>query len=314
MAAGVKIGPTFPPPSRAMTPSIRFAETQRLTIAYEKHGPENGPAAILLHGFPYDPRAYDGVAPILARAGLAVFVPYLRGYGPTRFARADTPRSGEQAALGDDLRAFMDALGIGRARLAGYDWGGRAACVVAALWRERVSGLLSCTGYNIQDIAGAVRPLPPEQEHRYWYQYYFHTPRGVAGLAADRRAVARLLWRLWSPAWRWDEATFAATAPSFDNPDFVAVVVHSYRHRFGYAPGDPALAEIEAALARRPIIAVPTIDLHGGEDGVAPIETWPDQAARFAGGYARRVLPRVGHNVPQEAPEEFARAVLDLPG
>jgi pimeloyl-ACP methyl ester carboxylesterase len=295
-------------------PPLRVAETPRLAIAYEEHGPADGPAAVLLHGFPYDPRAYDGVAPALAAAGLRVIVPYLRGYGPTRYAGAAIPRSGEQAALGADLKALMHALGIARARLGGYDWGGRAACVVAALWPERVSGLVSCTGYNIQDIAGAARPLPPEQEHRYWYQYYFHTPRGEAGLAADRRAIARLLWRLWSPSWRFAEADFAATAPSFDNPDFVATVIHSYRHRFGYAAGDPAHAAIETALARRPAISAPTIDLHGADDGVAPAGAWPDQRRNFAGSYERRVIPGVGHNVPQEAPDAFARAMLELPG
>jgi hypothetical protein len=245
-------------------------------------------------------------------AGRRVIVPYLRGYGPTRFLNEATPRSGEQAALGKDLLDLLDALAIPRAVLAGFDWGGRAACVVAALWPERVAGLVSCTGYNIQDIAGAAVPGPAEQEHRWWYQYYFHTERGRAGLEANRRDIARLLWRLWSPEWRFDDATFEASASAFDNPDFVAVVIQSYRHRFGYAEGDPAVADIEAALAKRPVITVPTIAPHGEADGVGPVAGSAGHARFFDGRYERRVMPRVGHNPPQEAPALFARCVLDL--
>ena len=190
-----------------------------LDIAYEESGPADGAPVILLHGFPYDPRAYDGVVPLLP--GCRVLVPYLRGYGPTRFLSADTMRSGEQAALGNDLREFMDALGIKSAVLAGYDWGGRAACIVAALWPERARGLVTCGGYNMHDVKGSAKPASAEQEHRYWYQYYFCTPRGEAGLTENRRGIAKLLWTLWSPNWRFDDATFAATAASFDNPDFV---------------------------------------------------------------------------------------------
>ncbi len=246
----------------------RTVRTPALEVAYEAHGPDAGPALILLHGFPDDPRAWDGVAPPLAQAGWRVLVPWLRGYGPTRFLRDDTPRSGQQAALGADLLSFMDALGIPRAMLAGYDWGGRAACIVAALWPERVRGLVSITGYNIQDIAAASRPASAEQEMRLWYQWYFHTERGRAGLAANRHDICRLLWRLWSPHWRFDDATYRRTAPSFDNPDFVDVVIQSYRHRYANAPGDPALEPIEQRLAAQPRIAVPTINLHGADDGV----------------------------------------------
>ncbi|RYI91935.1 MAG: alpha/beta hydrolase, partial [Acetobacteraceae bacterium] len=205
------------------------------------------------------------------------------------------------------------ALAIPRAVVAGYDWGGRAACILAALWPERAAGLVTCTGYNIQDIAASARPGPPEQEHRWWYQYYFHTERGRAGLEADRQGIARLLWRLWSPHWDFDEATFQASAAAFDNPDYVATVIQSYRHRFGYAAGDPVLEPIEAALAARPAIPVPTICLHGGGDGVGPVESSAGHARHFTGPYERRVIPLVGHNVPQEAPGEFARAILDLP-
>jgi pimeloyl-ACP methyl ester carboxylesterase len=296
-----------------MVAAVHHARTPVLDVAYEEAGPPDGPAVVLLHGFPYAPRAYDAVVPILAAAGRRCVVPYLRGYGPTRFRSADTPRSGEQAALGQDLLHLLDALWIPRAVLAGYDWGGRAACVVAALWPERCAGLVSCTGYNIQDIAAAARPLDPEQEHRFWYQYYFHTERGRAGLEADRRGIARLLWRLWSPDWAFGEATFAESARAFDNPDFVEVVIHSYRHRYGYAPGDPALAAIEARLAARPRIGVPTIAPHGASDGVGPLASSDRHARHFSGPYERRVIPLAGHNLPQEAPEAFARAVLDLP-
>ncbi|MBD0275872.1 MAG: alpha/beta hydrolase [Acetobacteraceae bacterium] len=296
-----------------MAAAIRHARTPVLDVAYEGTGPPEGLPVVLLHGFPYAPRAYDAVVPILAAAGQRCVVPYLRGYGPTRFLHADTPRSGEQAALGQDLLHLLDALAIPRAVLAGYDWGGRAACVVAALWPERCAGLVTCTGYNIQDIAAAARPLDPEQEHRLWYQYYFHTERGRAGLQANRRGIARLLWRLWSPNWAFGEATLDESARAFDNPDFVEVVVHSYRHRFDYAPGDPALEGIEARLAAQPRIAVPTIAPHGAGDGVGPLASSERHARYFTGPYERRVIPLAGHNLPQEAPEAFARAVLDLP-
>ncbi len=241
-----------------------------------------------------------------------MFVPWLRGYGATRFLSEATPRSGEQAALGHDLLQFMDATGIARAALAGYDWGGRAACIVAALWPERARCLVSCTGYNIQNIAASGEPISAAQEHRYWYQYYFHTRRGRAGLAKNRRDICRLLWKLWSPEWAFDEATFEKSAGSFDNPDFVDVVIQSYRHRYGYAPGDPALEPIEARLAGQPRIGVPTINLHGGHDGVGPAPEKDGQAKFFAGPYERRVLPGIGHNVPQEAPAATVAALRDL--
>ena len=295
-----------------ITPPIRHIRTRLLDLAYEAHGPEAGEAVVLLHGFPYDARCYDGIVPKLVAAGSRVIVPYLRGYGPTRFLESATPRSGQQAALGRDLLDLLDALAIPRAALAGYDWGGRAACVVAALWPDRVRALVTGDGYNIQDIAGSVKPLPPETEHRYWYQYYLHGDRGRAGLEANRRAFCRLLWRLWSPTWSFDEQTFERSAGSFDNPDFVDVVVQSYRHRFGYAPGDPALEPIEQALAAQPCITVPTISLCGADDGVGPPPADDPDAVHFTGPYERRVLPGVGHNIPQEAPDATAAALLDL--
>jgi len=292
--------------------AINHVRTPTLDIAYEEHGPIDGTPVILLHGWPYDPRDYDKVVPLLAAAGCRAVVPYLRGYGPTRFLSPDTPRSGQQAALGNDLRELMDALGIERALLVGYDWGGRAACIAAALWPERVRALVSGNGYNIQDIAGSVTPDTADQEHRFWYQYYFHTERGRAGLEANRRELCKFIWRLWSPNWAFDDATFEATAKSFDNPDFVAVTIQSYRHRFRYADGDPALESVEQKLAARPTISVPTIALQGEADGVGTPARSERHARFFTGPYERRVLPRVGHNPPQEAPQAVADAVLNL--
>lgn len=283
-----------------------------LDIAWHEAGPADGPPVFLLHGFPYDIHAYAEVAPLLAAAGCRVIVPYLRGYGATRFLDEGTPRSGEQAALGADLLALMDALRIPRAVLAGYDWGGRAACVVAALWPERCAGLVSLNSYNIQNIARAMEPDTPANELRLWYQYYFHSERGRAGLARDRRALTRLLWQLWSPTWKFDEATFARSAAAFDNPDFVDVVIHSYRHRFGLVPGDPAYAQIERALAGQPPITVPAITFDGADDGVRPPAAAAGHAACFTGPRSHRVVPGAGHNLPQERPAVFADAVLEL--
>jgi pimeloyl-ACP methyl ester carboxylesterase len=288
--------------------------TATLEIACEAHGPADGPPVLLLHGFPDDVRSWDGVVPPLVAAGCRVLVPWLRGYGPTRFLDPATPRSGQQAALGADLLALLDALGIAQATLAGYDWGGRAACIAAALWPERVRGLLSIGGYNIQDIAASGRPASAEQEMRFWYQWYFSTPRGEAGLAADRRAICRLLWRLWSPNWAFDDATFARTAATFDNPDFVAVVIQSYRHRYGAAPGDPALAPIEALLAAQPPIAVPSIVLEGEADGVHPPDAVDHDRTHFTGPYRRALIPLAGHFLPREAAGEIVAAVLELIG
>lgn len=286
--------------------------TPVLSIDCLTAGPDSGSAVILLHGFPYDVHIFDAVTPILTQQGCKVYVPYLRGYGPTRFLSEQTPRSGQQAALARDLLDLMDALDIQQATLAGHDWGGRAACIVAALWPERVRGLISQGGYNIQDIAAAARPAPPEQEYRLWYQYYFHTERGRAGLEANRGAFCRLLWKLWSPSWRFDEETYAQTARSFENPDFVDVVIQSYRHRYGNAPGDPAYASIESALAQRPKISVPTIAMYGVDDGVNALPPPAATDAQFSGAFERRDIPGAGHNVPQERPREFAAAVLEL--
>ncbi|HXE24463.1 MAG TPA: alpha/beta hydrolase, partial [Roseiarcus sp.] len=280
-----------------------------LSVAYLEYGSASGWPCILGHGFPYDPHAYSDAAPILAEAGALVIVPYLRGYGPTRFLKAKTPRSGEQAALGADLLALMKALRIERAVLGGYDWGGRAACVVAALWPERVIALVSGNSYNIQNIARAMEPATPSEEAAFWYQYYFHNERGRRGLEKDRRGIARLLWRMWSPTWTFDEATFERTAKAFDNPDFVEVVIHSYRHRYGFAAGDPAYAAIEARLAAQPPIAIPAITIDGDADGVNPGTS--HHSRKFTGPHEHRVFSGAGHNLPQERPEQWARTVLD---
>lgn len=293
---------------------LKRVDAGALSVAYEEAGAATGSPVVLLHGFPYDVHAYDGVTPLLVRAGCRVVTPYLRGYGPTRFLSPHTHRSGQQAALGRDLLALMDALAIPRAVLAGFDWGGRAACIVAALWPDRVRGLVSGggDGYNIQDIAGASKPQAPENELRHWYQYYFQTERGRAGLTQNRAAFCKLLWRLWSPNWHFADATYERTAVSFDNPDFVEVVIHSYRHRHGAAPGDPTVEDIERRLATRPPIPVPTIALHGAANGVMPVGGSVAQPRPFTAAYERRVIPSVGHNLPQEAPRDFADAVLSL--
>jgi len=283
-----------------------------LAVAYFEISPTEGPPVFLMHGFPYDIHAYAEVAPMLAAEGCRVIVPYLRGYGATRFLDDATPRSGEQAALGADLLALMDALHIPRAVLAGYDWGGRAACVVAALWPERCAGLVSLNSYNIQDIARAMAPAKAEDELRLWYQYYFHNERGRAGLDKDRRGLTRLLWKLWSPTWAFDDASFERSAVAFDHPDFVDVVIQSYRHRFGLVPGDPAYDHIERRLAAQTAIIVPSITFDGIDDGVREPSDAAAHAAKFSGPRSHRLVPGVGHNMPQEAPRVFADAVLEL--
>jgi pimeloyl-ACP methyl ester carboxylesterase len=295
-----------------MSPTLRRIRTSVLDIAYEESGPADGTPVFLMHGFPDDVRTWDDVATPLAAQGYRVIVPYLRGYGPTRFLTPNTMRSGQQGAIGSDLKELMDALGIGRAFLAGYDWGGRAACIVAALWPERVEGLVSINGYNIQNIAKNVKPEPADQEWRFWYQWYFNTARGVAGLAANRHDICRLLWKMWSPNWAFDDATYAATGAAFDNPDYVDIVIHSYRHRYQAAPSDPTYEDIERRLALSPKIAVPTVVLHGAADEVDPPETSAHHAPSFTGFYRREVVPIAGHFFPREAPRKVVDAVLEL--
>jgi len=279
-----------------------------LCIAYEESGNSKGIPVILLHGFPYDVRTYDEVVKNLA-GNYRIIVPYLRGYGPTKFLSPGTFRSGQQAALASDLVALMDALSIKEAILGGYDWGGRAACIVAAMFPDRVKGLVSVAGYNIQNIAKYSEPVAPEIEMLNWYQYYFHSERGRLGLTKYRKELCKLLWTLWSPTWKFDDDTYETTANSFTNPDFVDIVVHSYRHRYGLAAGDPKFENIERALLKQPIIKTPTIVLDAEADGVEPIEGTGKDANYFEGSYERRIIKAVGHNVPQEAPDEFAGAI-----
>ncbi|AXC09989.1 Epoxide hydrolase [Acidisarcina polymorpha] len=287
--------------------------TASLEIAYEESGPATGVPVVLLHGFPYDVRQYDAVRDKLASSGHRVLVPYLRGFGPTRYRNERIFRSGQQAALGKDVIDFLDGLRIGQAVLVGYDWGGRAACVAAALWPERTLGIVCCSGYTIQDIAkNAYRPASPAEVYRRWYALYFNTDLGPAGLAQNRNEFCKLLWQLWSPTWHFSEAEYQTTALSFDNPDFVVTAIHQYRHRYGNAPDDPNYQELEARLAKQPPIAVPTFVLSGGMDGVEPPPPNDPHRDRFTGIYHRRILPEVGHCVPAEAPEEVVAGVAAL--
>ena len=301
----------FASPALALA-HLKNVDAGVLNIAYYEAGLADGPAVVLLHGFPYDIEAYAEVAPILAAAGCRVIAPYLRGFGPTRFLSASKLRSGEFAAFGADLLALLDALAIPRAVLAGYDWGGKAASAVAALWPERCAGLVSGNGYAFADPATALIPAKPESEAPLWWQFYFQTERGRAGYAKYRREFNRFFWKQWSPSWRFNDATFARTAASFDNPDHVDVSIHSFRHRFGAVKGDPAYAEIDRKLASLPAIPVRTVTLDGGDDGAHAPTDGSAQAAKFTGPRTHRVIPGAGHNLPQEAPSAFADAVLEL--
>ncbi|MBI2207334.1 MAG: alpha/beta hydrolase [Candidatus Rokubacteria bacterium] len=288
------------------------ARTPSLDIAYEAYGDAHGFPVILLHGFPDDARAFDGVAAPLAAAGHRVIVPYLRGYGPTRFLDTAAPRMAQQAAIGQDLLDLMDALALPRVALAGYDWGGRAACIASILAPARVRALVTIGGYNVQNAVEPSRPASATEERAYWYQWYFNTDRGRRGLEANRRAICRLLWQDWSPTWRFDDATFDATAPSFDNPDFVEVVIHSYRHRHNNTPGDPRFDGIEQRLAARPPITVPTVVLVGGNDTVGPPARSERDMTLFPAGTERHVVPNCGHFMPREQPAAVADAMLKL--
>ncbi|WP_372346740.1 alpha/beta fold hydrolase [Streptomyces sp. KL116D] len=292
---------------------VRHVRTDVLDIAYHDVGPAHGVPVILLHGWPFSPAgSYAEVAPALAARGYRCYIPYLRGHGETSFLRDDIFRSGEQAALGADVIAFMDALHIRRALYAGYDWGGRAADVAAALWPDRCSGLVSVNGYLIQNLAVADEPLTPSVESGYWYFFYFLTERGRKGLTRDREDLARVVWQRNSPEWRFTEAEFAQAAQLWTNPDYVDVVIHSYRHRMGAAPGAPRYAELERRLLGQPKIPVPSVTLDGKADGVTPWTDGSGYAAHFAGPWVHHVVPGAGHNLPQERPEAFVSAVLEV--
>jgi pimeloyl-ACP methyl ester carboxylesterase len=293
--------------------STKFIETPALRIAYVEDGPTQGFPIILLHGFPDDAHSWDDVTPRLVKAGYRTLVPYLRGYGPTQFRDPASPRMAEQAAIGQDVIDFADALGLRRFALAGFDWGGRAAGIAAALHEDRVRAAVLIGGYTIQNVFGPGDPGEPEAERAIWYQYYFNTERGRIGLQRNRRAICRFLWETWSPTWRFPDETFNRTATSFDNPDFVAVVVHSYRHRMGNAPGDPRFLETERRLAERPKIHLPIITLYGADDGInRPAAENPAERNQLPSLVARRVISDAGHFLPREKPEVVASAIVEV--
>ena len=306
--------PAVKPGTNTSFGTIRQIHAGLLDVSYAEAGPAGGPPVILLHGWPYDIHSFVDVVPLLASAGYRVIVPYLRGYGATRFLSSETIRNGQPSALAVDVTALMDALRIEKATVAGFDWGARTANIVAALWPERCKAMVSVSGYLIGSPEAGRMPLPPKAEFEWWYQFYFATERGRAGYEKYRHDFSKLIWRLASPKWAFDDATFDRSAASFDNPDHVAIVIHNYRWRLGLAEGEAKYAEMEKRLAEFPVIAVPTITLESDANG-AP---HPDPAAyakKFSGKYAHRQIEGgIGHNLPQEAPQAFAQAVVDIAG
>jgi pimeloyl-ACP methyl ester carboxylesterase len=304
--------PAIKPGTHTSFRALKEIDAGVLRIGYAEDGPADGPAVILLHGWPYDIYSYADVAPLLAQAGYRVIVPYLRGYGSTRFLSAETPRNGQQAALARDIIDLMDALKIEKAIVAGYDWGARTANIMAALWPERVKAMVSVSGYLIGSREANKMPLPPQAELQWWYQFYFTTERGRAGYAANTRDFNKLIWQLASPKWDFDAATYARSAASFDNPDHVDIVIHNYRWRLGLADGEAKFDALEQRLAQAPVISVPTITIEGDANG-APHPDPAVYAKKFSGRYEHRLLAGgIGHNPPQEAPREFAQAVIDV--
>ena len=295
-----------------MIADLKQIKAGDLNVSYFETGPIDGVPVILLHGFPYDIHSYLEVAPVLSNARCRVIVPYLRGYGKTSFLAKKTLRSGQQAALGYDLLNLMNSIKIDKAILAGYDWGGRAACVVAALYPERCLGLISCNGYNIQDIKNSSKPSNPNTEQKLWYQYFFHSERGRLGLINKRHDFIKYLWQTWSPSWNFNDEIYGLSKNSFDNSDFVDVVVHSYKHRFGIVAGDPKFDLIEKDLSKQPKISVPSITIDGETDGVSELSNISKIKQKFSAHIRHQILPNIGHNVPQEDPKNFSRAVLEL--
>jgi pimeloyl-ACP methyl ester carboxylesterase len=294
--------------------SLKQIDAGVLNVGYAEAGPADGPPVILLHGWPYDIHSFVDVAPLLASAGYRVIVPHLRGHGTTRFLSNETFRNAQQSVVALDIIALMDALKIKNAILAGYDWGARTANIIAALWPERCKAMVSVNGYLINNLERNKLPLPPKAEHGWWYQYYFATERGLAGYDANRREFANLIWKANSPKWDFDNATFDRAAASFDNPDYVSIVIHNYRWRLSLAQGEPQYDELEKRLAEGPAIAVPTITLDGDSDGVAPATDGTAYARKFTGKRTHRIIKGVGHNLPQEAPQAFAEAVVEVAG
>jgi pimeloyl-ACP methyl ester carboxylesterase len=311
-AAASSLVPTFA--QTVSAPAVKTVRTNVLEIGYHESGPSTGIPVFMLHGFPDDAHAYDGVAPALAKAGHRAFAVYLRGYGPTRFLDASVPRTAEQAAIGQDIVDFADALKLPRFAVCGFDWGGRAACVAAALHPDRVRAAVLIGGYSIQNTVTPGPPAAPAAVRNGWYQWYFNTEIGREGLKQNRRALCKFMWQEWSPTWHFSDEMYNLTSPSFDNPDFVDCVIHSYRHRNFNAPGEQRFLEVEQQLARRPKIEVPTIILHGGDDGFGrpPAETTPAELASFPKLVGRRVVEGSGHFVPHEKPEAVASALLDV--
>jgi pimeloyl-ACP methyl ester carboxylesterase len=294
--------------------ALRQVDAGLLNVGYAEAGPAAGPAVILLHGWPYDIHSFADVTPLLAAAGYRVIVPFIRGYGTTRFLSDYTVRNGQQAALAADVIALMDALGIEKAVLAGFDWGARSADVVAALWPDRCTALVSVSGYLIGSQAANEAPLPPQAELSWWYQFYFATERGRAGYDKYRRDFSKLIWQLASPKWKFDDATFARSSAAFDNPDHVAIVIHNYRWRLGLAASESQYDDQERRLAELPVIAVPSITLEGDANGAPHLDAGA-YAGKFPGKYEHRVIKGgIGHNLPQEAPQAFAQAVIDVAG
>jgi pimeloyl-ACP methyl ester carboxylesterase len=293
---------------------IKQTDAGLLNIGYAEDGPANGPAVILLHGWPYDIHSYVDVAPLLAAKGYRVIVPYLRGYGTTRFLSAETIRNGQQSVVAIDIIALMDALNIQNAIIGGCDWGARTADIIAALWPERCKALVSVSGYLIGSQAAGRNPLPPRAELQWWYQFYFATERGQAGYDKNRHDFAKLIWQIASPKWNFDDVTFNQTAASFENPDHVAIVIHNYRWRLGLAEGEPKYDDLEKRLAGAPVITVPTITLEADANGAAHLDP-ASYAMKFSGKYSHRnITGGVGHNLPQEAPKAFADAVIEVDG
>jgi pimeloyl-ACP methyl ester carboxylesterase len=308
-----KIGPIKPGTNTSFAP-LKQIDAGLLNVGYAEAGPANGPAVILLHGWPYDIYSFVDVAPLLVSAGYRVIVPYLRGYGTTRFLSSATPRNGQQAVIAVDIIALMDVLKIEKATIAGYDWGARTANIIAALWPERCKAMVSVSGYLIGSREFNRMPLPPKAELEWWYQYYFATERGRAGYEKYRHDFAKLIWQIASPKWDFDDATFDRSAASFDNPDHVSIVIHNYRWRLGLAEGEPKYDDLEQRLAHGPVIPVPTITLEGDANG-APHPDGSSYAKKFSGKYAHRIIKGgVGHNLPQEAPHAFAEAVVEVDG
>ncbi len=304
--------PAIKPGTNTSFASMKQVDAGVLNVGYAEAGPADGPTVILLHGWPYDIHSYVDVAPLLASAGCRVIVPYLRGYGATRFLSGDTSRNGQQSVLAVDIIALMDALKIEKATIGGFDWGARTANIIAALWPERCRAMVSVSGYLIGNQQAGKIPLPPAAELQWWYQYYFATERGREGYDKYRRDFAKLIWRLASPQWAFDDATFDRTAASFENPDHVAIVIHNYRWRLGLADGEPKYDGLEKRLAEGPVITVPTITLEGDANG-APHPDASSYAKKFSGKYSHRIVSGgVGHNLPQEAPQAFAEAVVNV--